>query len=97
MNPNQSIHKIEMSEKKEIQIKDEINWQKIDIPQEIEDLEVYLNNDRSEQLSEEMRQKYQPLVVDLVNSVDANWTITDLQAKMKELRRCYRVTPKNSH
>ena len=97
MNPNQSLHKIEMSERKEIQIKDEINWQKIDIPQEIEDLEVYLNNDRLEQLSEEMRKKYQPFVIDLVNSVDASWTITDLQTKMKELRRCYRVNPKNSH
>ena len=73
------------------------NWNQIQIPQEIEDLEAYLNNDRLEDLSEQMREKYRPFVIDLVNSVNSIWTLSDLQKKMQELRRHYRVNPRNSH
>jgi len=91
-----SIVKDSMSLFKDTVLLPDIDWNLIPIPQEIEDLQEYLKSDYIEELTEETRQKYTPYVIDLVNLVDSTWTQKTLQTKLIELRRRYKVNPKNS-
>ena len=73
-----------------------VDWTQVPIPEEIEDLDKYLGDNKLPELSEELREKYTPFIKDLVKAVDEKWTSKELNQKMTELRRTYKVSPRQS-
>lgn len=73
------------------------NWDLIEIPREIEDLDKYLSHEEITPLTEENEKKYQPFVIDLVAMVDEKWQLTDLNKRLGDLRRKYKICPTKTH
>jgi elongator complex protein 3 len=74
-----------------------IDWSVIPIPEEIEDLDVYLGEEKFPELDPALKKKYEPFLLDLLATITPTWTKDDLQKQSIILRRKYKMTPTQSH